>query len=354
MNAATDAVTGSVVHSDTGTPPLMSDRMVVQLGSVQTPPTDYKVQCYLLEEEAGLSCGELSISGGGDQHHSDYAGNNLIANYSSFRLMWEQSVFQDKLPAEALGLTRLVVDQATDTPGNAGYGVGLVGQAALIREHSNLARLAAQAGQLATAQTHAEHVLNILFGSADARYGDQNSDGKIENPGDGFGVLRYASNVSLNMLSAAESADVTPHIADQAFAASTVVANFAPDDGSGTWSDEVIIRARTILSDTTAADALTHATELLEWAERIRDGFDDNGNGTVEPVADEGGVQAAFTLVQRTADFFPTGVITGTVQITRLEVSPRATRLRLAWTMCPSRRATLAFGAICKVRTAHD
>ena len=38
--------------------------MVVQLGSVQPPPMDYTVQCYLLEEESGLSCGELSISGG--------------------------------------------------------------------------------------------------------------------------------------------------------------------------------------------------------------------------------------------------------------------------------------------------
>ena len=52
------------------------------------------------------------------------------------------------------------------------------------------------------ALTHAEHVINILDGERGALFGDNNRDGKTQNPGDGIGVRGYLADAGERMTTA--------------------------------------------------------------------------------------------------------------------------------------------------------
>ena len=45
-------------------------------------------------------------------------------------------------------------------------------------------------GNLAGVKLHAEHLVNIIEGNKGADFGDLNKDGKVTNPGDGYGLLQ--------------------------------------------------------------------------------------------------------------------------------------------------------------------
>lgn len=321
---------------DVGAPSLRSDRLVFNLTGVQSPPSGFALQAYLAAAENGFFCGELSVSGGAVNAVLDYPGANLIERYDSLRMMWEQEVFAATLPTAALALIREVVARADDTPSNVGYGVGLVQEARMLLTHANLAQSSAAAGSLAGARVHTEHVLNILYGAADPRHGDYDGNGVAENPGDGFGLLRYAANVDLNMLTAAESAGVTDHIFNQAVAASAVIGNFAPADGGNTWSDQLVVQAAQVLASGSAAVALTLSTAARDLAMRIVDGIDANSNGVVDEIAGEGGAVTAFTAVQRAADYFPPGPITGLVEHGASTNNPTSDRILIALDNVPA------------------
>lgn len=64
-------------------------------------------------------------------------------------------------------------------------------QLAIAQEHGVLLGNALQAGDLALAQRHAEHVVNILDGETGQLFGDLNLDGEVQNPGDGVGARVY-------------------------------------------------------------------------------------------------------------------------------------------------------------------
>lgn len=338
LQNAIDALAGAVMARDVdpGVPSLMSDRLVFALTGVQPPPFGFTLQAYLTSQDNGFFCGGLTVAGGAVNQALDFPGENLIAEYDAVRLMWEQEVFAATLPTDALSLIRKVVARAENTPNNVGYGVGLVQEARMMLTHANLARSSAAAGNLAGARVHTEHVLNILYGASDPRHGDYNGDGKVENPGDGFGLLRYAANVDVNMLLAAESVGVTEHIFNQAVAASGVVGNFAPADGGGTWSDQVVTQATQTLFAGSAGAALAPATAARDLATRIVNGVDVNNNGIVEAIAGEGGAVTAFTAVQRAADYFPSGSITGRIEHGASTNDPTSDRITLALNNVPA------------------
>src|SRR5688572_24490380 len=111
LPASTMFVTGSAMPRDvdTGTPSLLSDRLVIQLSNVEAPPAGFALQCYLLAGATGISCGELTVAGGAVNKVQDFPGNNLVENYNSVRMLWEQLLFEDTIPAAALVEIREVV-----------------------------------------------------------------------------------------------------------------------------------------------------------------------------------------------------------------------------------------------------
>ena len=57
-------------------------------------------------------------------------------------------------------------------------------------------RAAAERGSLEGTKRHAEHLVNLIDGQKGVHYGDADIDGRIEDPGDGTGLLVYVDRVA--------------------------------------------------------------------------------------------------------------------------------------------------------------
>src|SRR5690606_8352572 len=112
------------------------------------------------------------------------AGVNLIDQYNQFYLTIGSHYASSSLPGSALAHIRTAIHQAGDTPGQKGYAVGLLNQAQILYTHANFAKDEANANNLPAAKLHAEHVLNILYSTSDARFGDHDGNGFADNVGD--------------------------------------------------------------------------------------------------------------------------------------------------------------------------
>lgn len=205
-----------------------------------------------------------------------------------------------------MGYLRTALDAAPGTPDETGYAVGLVTQAQILASHASFARSAAQTGNLTDARRHAEHVLNILYGEDDPRFGDQDNDGLTTNPGDGYGLLLYRQQMNSALIQAAETSDATDNMRMRVAQVQVALTNIGDGTrGESTWTSLLIERTEALLAASGTADAQTFAMQVAGLADRVYGGEDLNDNGHVEPIRNEGGALVAFRHVQRAAEYFP-------------------------------------------------
>ena len=74
---------------------------------------------------------------------------------------------------------------------------------------------------------------------------------------------------------------------------------------------------------------------MRDLSNRMVNGVDVDQDGTVEPVAGEGGVWTAFLTAQRTADYFPSGAIGGLIQHQPSSQNPTSDRIAIALSKVP-------------------
>ena len=132
---------------------------------------------------------------------------------------------------------------------------------------------------------HMEHVINILVGQSDERFGDRNGDGQTQNPGDGFGVLGYLSTLQTKVAAAAQ--------ADPSSAELALHAGFLQGliDAAALRADGIVSLMERSYSQDTAQSALTLLDQALALHDELLSGLDTNGNQVVEPVEGEGGIK---------------------------------------------------------------
>lgn len=301
---AATTFSGHAMHRDNnnGTPSLASDRLVIDLNGV-TSAGSGSFYAYLLagSTAAGAVCGPLPVTSNLLQSNCDFPGRNLIAAYDTFQLLQESMVFTATLPPQTLGHLRKVIVQSDVTPNKVGYAVGLVQQAQILFEHAGYAQGAAGADNVVEVKQHVEHILNILYGASDARYGDQDGDGVTSNPGDGYGVLSYARQLSQTLQLAANSGDATDNIISRVAQVQTALGNLGTG-ADGRWLALLIENANLALKAPTANDAATFTNRMVGLANRILNGEELNDNGEIEPIQGEGGARTAHRYAQFAAE----------------------------------------------------
>ncbi|MCL4858165.1 MAG: fibronectin type III domain-containing protein [Caldilineaceae bacterium] len=332
---------GRVQVQDIGTasPSLKSDRLLVEMADVGAPPSGRSFYGYILGSNGqGRPFGPLAVAGGAVNANADFPGRNLVGAYSQVYIMQESRVFSATLPTAALSHLRTAVDRASDTPGQVGYSVGLVKQAAILHQHAGFAKAAADAGNLNGARLHTEHVLNILYGESDSRYGDHDEDGFAENPGDGYGLLHYSSSLSQTLQLAAAAADATPNVQTRVAQVQTTLGNIGSSSEAGLWSPVLIAAAAELLLAGSATAAQAPATQMVAATNRIYNGTDFNDNGEIEPVENEGGAIVAHRYTQRAADYLPpsSSGVSGSVQHRDADNNRKSDRLTVALTGLPT------------------
>ncbi len=322
--AAPAALSGRAKQRDAT--PLHSDRLIIQLNGVEAPSMG-ALRGYLIKDDGQTvtPIGELPVVNGAINTTWDSpTQENLIGNYSTFRITKEEVYAQAELPAGALKHIRHVVYMRSETPNNVGYAVGLVQQAEALLTHANNAKTWADNGDLGEAKRHTEHVINILVGEDSPLFKDWNGDGAVQNPGDGFGILPgtedrngdgrvnvgYAKGTHDHIKNAANSPDATDNIKARAQQVKTAIYNIMGSESNPdypNWADALLTAAQNLLASTTVTETQMYADEVVRLADLILNGVDANGNGKVEPIMGEGGAKTAYLYAQHAADYYPQG-----------------------------------------------
>lgn len=192
-----------------------ADQFVLSMSGVSPPPGGQVYQGWLLDESGTIfSVGLLEVqSDGGVTHVFNAPPNeNLLAEYRGFQVTLEPEggaesptgavVFAGSLnEAEKSAAAQIFVrnEGSPETPRNTAFGAGLNSQTSLAIQHIQNAVNAAAIGSASQMKLHLEHVVNILEGTQGARFGDYTGDNVPENPGDGFGVLGYATQMAAKL-----------------------------------------------------------------------------------------------------------------------------------------------------------
>jgi hypothetical protein len=203
----------------------VADQLVLTMQGITPPPAGLVYEGWLIADDGvtEISSGVFEVGTDGSVNYTwtSPSGENLIAEYTSFAITLEPADDSDPGPSsdmafrgaadpDVLAAARRVFAANSGepaTPRNVAYGQGLLTQSQVAKDHIFNAFNAAAIGAYAEMRVHAEHVINIIEGTAGPRYADYNGDGRAENPGDGFGTLAYARQMA--MLLPGASADLS-------------------------------------------------------------------------------------------------------------------------------------------------
>jgi hypothetical protein len=238
--------------------------------------------------------------------YTDPAGENLIGKISATWVSVEtesdiQAATQgeptaetwraSRIPPAIISQVRLMVVKADDTPAQMPYDPGLKQQSIIAAEHGQLTLDAIKDSNLKVGQQHIEHVLNTLNGEVSPKFGDINGDGKVENPGDGYGVWPYAAKVADIADQVAATADLPALVHEAAVTMGACARKFP-----ATWGPQASEHAQAILDAADAAAAEPAALALVEILNQMSEGVDANNNGAVELVEAECGANQIYQI----------------------------------------------------------
>ena len=177
----------------------LSDSLSIALSDVPAAPAGMVYEGWLISASGSkISVGTFSPDGSGDVTQTyDGDGSNLLASYSTFAISVEPAVdpdpatpgaiyWADTIPAGAFTHIGHLSVAWGPNPDSKGIVVGLREQAGVANAHALLAQ---SSTTLASKQSHAHHVINIIEGTGGANY-----DASFGDPGDGVGVLNYAAD----------------------------------------------------------------------------------------------------------------------------------------------------------------
>lgn len=190
----------------------VADQFVVNLSALPAPPDGQTYQGWLVGDDGTIaSIGVLDLNPDGSLAHewTSQNGENLLGRYTRFQVTLEPAAGSASPTGQVMvsgGLEGVALDAARRlfvrndgepaTPLGTAFALGLKAQSNAAAAHVQNAANAAAIGALAEMQHHLEHTVNILEGQAGPRHGDHTGDNTAENPGDGFGVVGYSSEIA--------------------------------------------------------------------------------------------------------------------------------------------------------------
>ena len=142
-----------------------------------------------------------------------------------------------------------------------------------------------------------EEIINQLVGSTSTtQYRDWNKDGKINDPGDGFGLLGNGKDNELGYIPAtishaqfaAEALDATDNIQIHSANVITSIENMRG------WSEQLLEKALKLQEMPFGSEMKPLVEEMHVLSDHALFGVDTIGNGLIEPIIGEGGGDTAY------------------------------------------------------------
>jgi serine/threonine-protein kinase len=272
------------------------DTVQLQLAGIEPAPTGKHYEAWLTGTSAGmLNLGKVAPDGNRNVDHSytDPEGRNLAGLYNGISVSLEpdfgdtpeigEVVLEGAVSETLLPIIREVVFRSSDRPLHSLLD-GLETETTLGQDHLGFAIDGLSGGNLSGGLGHVEHVLNILLGEDDPRFGDLNNDQQTQNPGDGYGVLGYLRSIQDKVTAAGQANTSSEELRLHTEYSALLVAN-TQQRTEGIVS--LLLRA---FAQDSASSALTLANQALALYTELETGSDLNGNQTIEPIEGEGGI----------------------------------------------------------------
>ena len=299
-----------------GTAP--ADQVTISTSNMAPPPEGSQYEAWLIQDdgEQRISIGviEFDEQNKGALTFLDREGRNLIAKFRSLEITREpdpdpstnsshEVAFSASLPAEGLKHVRHLVFSFDATPQKIGFIHGLEADTILLDELAGQILTSFETRDEAGIRLQAEAMLNLIVGSQSESYRDWNNDGRVDDPGDGYGLLLNGENLGYIQGSfthadlALQSPDATQNMRTHGEHVKICTTNL------GEWTPQLRDQLTAILgtpADSPDLEGMIRKTVAL--ADKIRNGIDVNGNEHVEPVAGEGGAVTAYEHAYYMAD----------------------------------------------------
>jgi serine/threonine protein kinase len=252
-------------------------------------------------------------------------GQNLIALYNRMEITLEPSpddspnssrnvLYSGFLPAGSLEHIRHLTVGTEETPGQGAVAVGLVNNVTLINEAAQAMLEDFNAGDSTGVRSNAEAIVNLVVGKEDLDfYNDWDSDGAINDPGDGYGLLingsqaGYLDGMIHHASYSADAPEATSDIQMHATHVEICTQNLE------TWTPELRDLALNIARGSESQDVEADLRKAITLVNQMLDGIDIDGSETVDPIPGEGGALTAFTHVGYMANM---PIYQGEVQVT--------------------------------------
>lgn len=265
--------------------------LTLRVDAIEEPPAGQHYHLWLESTDDVLyNLGELTVTDGSIAYHG-VAQQNVLGTLDRVLVTLES----ESLPAAPSDLLAMA---GRLTPGAAGALDSLLiadelagdrpllavaaEQIAIAQDHAALMQQSLDVDDLAEAQRHAEHVVNILDGESGERFGDLNLDGQAQNPGDGVGVRVYLDTI----------ADLLDDVLSRADMERSMLSNAQLAMQSAMDSAQQITAADSADEAAAAVEQLSiHLHELLN-------GIDLDGSGAVEADRGEGAFLATTESVR--------------------------------------------------------
>src|SRR6266545_318949 len=285
---------------------LRNDQVIVAVAGLPALQAGQVYAAWLGGKDKSLPLGKLS--GSGDTTTLTYispTNDNLIGSFNQVYITQaaeaesEQNnqtvIASGALPEKALIHIRHVLFSIGNTPGKLGFALGLRQETDELQRHAQFLKDAFDAGDFRLVKVHAEHINNIIEGS---QAHDVNGDGKIQNPGDGFGLLPngtqdgYIKGMVDHAKLAADAPDATDAI--KLHAGHVQIAG----ENTRVRVQDIHDRAEAIGKAGGISDTQQDVLKILALAQQTIQGVDINLDEQIGPIPGEGGVITAYQHAQ--------------------------------------------------------
>jgi len=300
---ATPQAAGALVWRDQV---LRNDEIIISINGLSAPQSGQVYQAWLGGQDASLPLGTLNA--GSDPATLTFVSptnDNLLSKFNRVYITQATKADAEKdnsnvllsgaLPEKALVHIRHVLFSIGNTPNKIGFALGLRQETDELQRHAQFLKDAFDAGNFALVKVHAEHIANIIQGS---EAHDVNGDGKVQNPGDGFGLLQngtqdgYIKGMVDHAKLAADAPDATDAI--KLHAGHVQIAG----ENTRVRVQDIHDRADKIAEAGGIADTQQDVLKILALAQQTIQGIDVNLDEQIGPVPGEGGVLTAYQHAQ--------------------------------------------------------
>ncbi|MFN8413723.1 MAG: protein kinase [Anaerolineales bacterium] len=305
MPAMADSSVGTLRFQDGAA---LADQVTIS-ATLDALPEGKQYEAWLVDDsgEKSRSIGVLEKDESGTYSLTfvDPQSRNLLADFSHMEITIEPNpdnnpnpsedvAYSSGIPGRALAHIRHLIVSTDETPNTIGMIDGLKNNTTLLNQAAEDMLNAYEAGNKKEMRSNAEAVINLIVGNQDSSYLDWDGNGKVNDPGDGYGLLvngdqtGYVGGVHHHASYSADADDSTPAIRMHDGHVEISIHNIEE------WAVELRDITERIVKAPNDANIEADVRTATALANQILNGLDTNGNEIIEPIPGEGGALNAY------------------------------------------------------------